>query len=673
MRYVLLGVFIALLSCAVVAQERNNGVFFVEAGDNDALIDAINQLNANSDDGGVIFISEGPNGQRGYEFVRPLPGSDSALPTIMTNISLAPLDPSVVITFERGSSAGTNFRLAEVGDGGRLSIGRFNIESFNVDGSGGGVLITGDGKLSLAGTRFRNNFASADGGAVAVMGTGSIFSSGSEFFENRAGSLGGGVSITGEGTGNIGFTSFTDNTAGIFGCDLNLSSRSNGDFGNTLTLLHNTFNADCDNVLIENPLGRIVTRGNTFAGRGDAIDSTDAVALFGNLFNIQPTTNKSGSEVGAKAVCNDFGTNAFESLGFNISPEDSCALNQPTDLPNTDPMVEEPDADGVVRPLPNSPLIDGGPADLVDLGESSLVLPCGYKDVLGRGRPQDADGNGVFECDLGTFEVVGGADIGGTHSAAYFDTSRSGEGVFLEVLPDGQTFGAKFSYLPDGSGPAWFVGLGNVVDNSLVYDDMLQPLGGVFGAGFNADNITRPKVGSLAVNFPDCLATGQPGKLAFEALDGGDLEDILVDATRLTEIVPCAGAAPATAGRSGSFFDPARNGEGIFVQWLSNGSVLVIWYTFDPEGNQMWIISSDVTITGNTVVANMLYPTGFATFGQNFDTNDVSLSPWGTVTLEYIPGCNTINFSYDSSVAGYGSGGYTYSRLTSLADTSCDL
>ncbi|MGY6587406.1 MAG: hypothetical protein ACXIUB_03865 [Wenzhouxiangella sp.] len=40
---------------------------------------------------------------------------------------------------------------------------------------------------------------------------------------------------------------------------------------------------------------------------------------------------------------------------------------------------------------------------------------------------------------------------------------------------------------------------------------------------------------------------------------------------------------------SGSWFDPARSGEGISLQILDRGEPMVYWFTFDEEGNQMWL------------------------------------------------------------------------------------
>lgn len=49
---------------------------------------------------------------------------------------------------------------------------------------------------------------------------------------------------------------------------------------------------------------------------------------------------------------------------------------------------------------------------------------------------------------------------------------------------------------------------------------------------------------------------------------------------------------PATA-ISGSWFDPDRNGEGIVVQTLDNGTVLNYVFTFDEDGHQQWLVGAE--------------------------------------------------------------------------------
>jgi len=328
----------------------------------------------------------------------------------------------------------------------------------------------------------------------------------------------------------------------------------------------------------------------------------------------------------------------------------------------------------VYPPAVNSPLIDGGNTEVIN-PDTQPELPCGYKDSRGIGRPQDGNGDGIFECDIGAVEIQGGPDLTAAQSGAYFDPGRNGEGSFIEILDGGeQALVATFSYTPSGDNAAWFIGIGDVIGNSIVVDDMLITEGGVFGDAFDSNNITRSPVGSLSLIFPNCKSAQSSGRLSFDSDESTGYQDILVGATRLTSILDCDnGQVNSFSGRSGSFFDPQRDGEGIFVEWLADGRAIVIWYTYDPQGNQFWTISGDVSIAGTTLTATMLFPQSKTAFGNQFNSAEVLLAEWGTITLDYLPGCSDISFSYESIVDGFGSGQYNYSRLSQLDGLICDL
>jgi len=641
-------------------QSSNLQVRTVNAGDNQGLIMAIQAGNMFS---GITIIRVIPNANGGTEFnfEQPFNNSMNALPPITGTIEIT-TESSSRVSFVANNEG---FRFAEITGRGSLSLDEVNVETFSKQDSGGVILARDNSFFSARDVSFRNNFSGGEGGVVFAQDNATTIFRDSRLSGNRAAT----ISLTGMSRGLIFGSAFSGNDAGVFGCDINVNSASSGPLNFSFFLEDSSFDGTCSNVSIENPFGTMSIRNNTFAGQGDAIDSTAFVQLFGNLFGVDPSTNLPV----AKATCNDFGSGAFNSDGYNLLRFDDCFATEPTDQVNTDPMLGQPDDNGVRGLNPGSPAIDAAAALLTDLGDTKPVLPCGYKDSRGLGRPQDANGDGVFECDIGSFEVQGGDDLLSAQSGAYFDPDRSGEGVFLEMLGNDQALVAVFTYTADGE-LAWFVGIDQVQGNSVVIDELLITEGGVFGAGFDPNAIARSPVGSMSLVFPNCLADASPGQMAFQAASESDFEDLLVKSTRLSSVLNCDGsAAPALSGRSGSFFDPARDGEGIFVQWLPDGRVVLIWYTYTPDGQQFWTISENVTIDGNTITANMLYPENTTRFGSEFDPAEINLQPWGTVTAEYQPGCNNLNFSYDSTVSGFGNGSYSYSRISTIDGSQCDL
>jgi hypothetical protein len=369
-------------------------------------------------------------------------------------------------------------------------------------------------------------------------------------------------------------------------------------------------------------------------------------------------------------MCNDFGSGAFQSDGFNISSDDSCALTQQTDLPSTDPMIAI-NEEGLPILQPGSPAIDSGTRGLILVDGGPLAsLPCGYRDIAGTARPQDANGDGVFECDRGAMEVMGAGEVVAGHSSVFYNPERNGEGSYVEILENGQAIVYTFSYNPQGTGPAWFLGVGDINGNSIILDDLLRPTGTPFGDEFDTTEIDFTEAGSMSMVFPDCQASAPGGNVAFTGDEDLGYEALITRSTRLANITGCGAETPvANAGLSGSFFDPARNGEGLIVEWLTNGDVLVVFFTYDTEGNQLWLFGQAPS-NGKSVTLTASYPTSFTAWGRGFNADDVSLESWGTFTLTWTD-CNTMTFDYNSTVEGYGAGTRNYTRLSTLAGVNC--
>lgn len=373
-----------------------------------------------------------------------------------------------------------------------------------------------------------------------------------------------------------------------------------------------------------------------------------------------------------EAFCAPGSPDSVVSLGYNISSDDSCNLDQSTDLTNTDPLMSAPDELGIRSPLPGSPAIDFGPSELVKFdGDDGPSLPCGWRDILGLGRPQDGNGDGVFECDAGAVEVQGAGEIVPGHSGAFYNSLRNGEGEYVEILNDTTAVIYTFTFNPDGSGPAWFVSLADVVGNSLVSRTLNRPVGAGFGEAFDPDDVDFTNIGGMSMVFPACETAPVAGNIAFSGDEALGYHPLITRAERITHIAGCGMKTTphANAGLSGSFFDADRNGEGLIVQWLPDGTVLAIMFTFAPNGEQMWITGTGMA-SGNSVTIEAVYPTGFTSWGSGFDAEEVQLSPWGKFTLTWTS-CSSLTFEYDSDLPAYGSATRNYSRLTSLAGLGC--
>ena len=122
------------------------------------------------------------------------------------------------------------------------------------------------------------------------------------------------------------------------------------------------------------------------------------------------------------------------------------------------------------------------------------------------------------------------------------------------------------------------------------------------------------------------------------------------------------------AGISGAWFDPLHEGEGWLIQILSASEALVFWFTYNSDGNQMWLVGSAV-ITANTLVVDELQISEGAVFGANFNPDDVQLQTWGSMSMAFID-CNRAELAYQS--INFGSGTLAPIRLTSPVGVDCD-
>lgn len=78
-----------------------------------------------------------------------------------------------------------------------------------------------------------------------------------------------------------------------------------------------------------------------------------------------------------------------------------------------------------------------------------------------------------------------------------------------------------------------------------------------------------------------------------------------------------------------------------------------------------FVISKELPIvTGNVILRTKMG-------GGGFNASEIGFQPWGTLTLEYQPGCTLLNMAYASTVSGFGSGTHPYQKLTQPAGMTC--
>ncbi len=124
---------------------------------------------------------------------------------------------------------------------------------------------------------------------------------------------------------------------------------------------------------------------------------------------------------------------------------------------------------------------------------------------------------------------------------------------------------------------------------------------------------------------------------------------------------------------SGSWYDAARSGEGLILQFLPNGKALVIWFTYPPSGDaaeQAWLITDLGNVEGSKLKFSTVFQPQGGVFGDAFNPAGITNAVWGTMELEFRD-CNALTLRYNGPVA-FGSGERNLTRLTSLDQLECN-
>jgi hypothetical protein len=267
---------------------------------------------------------------------------------------------------------------------------------------------------------------------------------------------------------------------------------------------------------------------------------------------------------------------------------------------------------------------------------------------------------------------AGSVPIHAGHGGHWYDPARDGEGWVLEILESDSALLYWFTYDEDG-GQRWMTAVGSIVSDDsgerIDFPQLVVTRGGRFGPDFDPDDVEREAVGSATLRFSGCDA----GEFVYEAF--GQNQTIPIQRLAYTMGVWCESLngvpgrdASAEAGQSGSWFDPAHDGEGYTLQWMSPDQALLTWYSYDAEGHQYWMLGVGQLVDGHLHFPD-LHSTRGARFGEAFDPADVERFAWGQLTLTL--GCDAGQADYDSALTGFGAGALDLKRLTRLHDIAC--
>jgi hypothetical protein len=253
-------------------------------------------------------------------------------------------------------------------------------------------------------------------------------------------------------------------------------------------------------------------------------------------------------------------------------------------------------------------------------------------------------------------------------SAHWYSPERAGEGLVLEILDQDTALLYWFTYDEAGN-QRWMLDVGEISGNEIVFPELIVTRGGRFGPDFDPDEVELEVIGSASLSFSDC----DHGEFTYSAFGHNETLPMVRLSQTMAANCQVPHGVPGEpirdyAGQSGSWYDPAHTGEGYTLQWMSRDEALVVWFSYDADGNQYWMTGIGKHEDGR-IEFPMLHATRGGRFGPDFDPDAVELVEWGS--LDMALECSAGEANYESPLLEFGSGSFELTRLTQPARPAC--
>lgn len=127
-------------------------------------------------------------------------------------------------------------------------------------------------------------------------------------------------------------------------------------------------------------------------------------------------------------------------------------------------------------------------------------------------------------------------------------------------------------------------------------------------------------------------------------------------------------ARPIDADMTGNWYVPSQVGHGLQIEVLDLSTAVVAWYTFDTDGNPIWLMGTG-EIEGDTLRAELRDYRG-TRFPPEFETDSIDGRVWGDVIVRRT-GCDSAALSYTPADGIYQPAEYPLERVTRIDGSHC--
>lgn len=216
----------------------------------------------------------------------------------------------------------------------------------------------------------------------------------------------------------------------------------------------------------------------------------------------------------------------------------------------------------------------------------------------------------------------------GNFSDIWWNPAESGWGLTI-ADHESQLFAVWFTYRQDGRG-TWFVIPGGTLseDHRLFNGDIYQTTGPAYDTAFDPSRVTVTRVGNASIDFaPPDLPVGN-ARFTYT-----------VGTVSGSKVIERQGFGNAASDWGGDFTDiwwnAVESGWGLTVSQHGN-NVFSVLYTYDTDGQPLFVVMPDVTFTSASAITGRLYTTRGPWFGNAvFNPALVQVTDAGSATIDF--------------------------------------